>query len=79
MKRLVQCLDSKGKSLQNVDRFLEILYIFDGNAHEDSKVRVSVKDEGLIGMKMREAMLAKGKLLIMLENVRFVCTKYDEG
>ena len=39
-KRLVRCLDSKGKSLQKVDRFLEILYIFDGNAHEDSEVKV---------------------------------------
>ena len=50
--------DSKGKYLQKVNSFLEILYIFYGNAHEDSEVRVSVKDEGLIRKKMREAMLA---------------------
>ena len=56
LKKLVRRLDSKGKSRQKVNRFLKILYIFDGNAHEDSEVRVSVKDEGLIGKKMREAM-----------------------
>ena len=68
-KRLVRRLDSKGKSLQNVDKFLKILYIFDGNTHEDSEVRVSTKDEGLIGKKMRESMLAKRKPII-LEKVR---------
>ena len=44
-KRLVQRPDSKGKSLQKIDRFLEILYIFDGNAHEDSDVRVWMKGQ----------------------------------
>ena len=68
-KRPVRRPDSKGKSLQKVDRFLEILYIFNVNAHEDSEIRVFVKDEGLIGNKMRETMLAKGKP-IMLEKVR---------
>ena len=77
-KRPVRCPDFKGKSLQMVDRFLEILYIFDGNAHEDSEVRVFVKDEWLIGKKMREAMLAKGKL-IMLEKVRLYVQSMTKG
>ena len=34
-KRPVPHPDSKGKSLQKINSFLEILYIFDGNAHED--------------------------------------------
>ena len=55
--------DLKGKSLRKVDGFVEILYIFDENADEDPEFRVSVKDEGPIGKKMKEAMLAKGNRL----------------
>ena len=69
VKRPVRRPDSKGKSLQKVDRFLEILYLFDGNAHEDSEVRVSMKDEGKIGKKMEKTMLAKKKPIV-LEKVR---------
>ena len=68
-KRPVRHLDSKGKSLQKVDRLIKIPYISKENADEDPKIRVSVKDEELIGKKMREAMLAKEKP-IRLENVR---------
>ena len=45
-KMPVRRLDSKGESLQKVDRLIEILYIFERNADEDPKIRVSVKDEG---------------------------------
>ena len=38
--------NSKGKSLHKVDGLIKILYIFEENADEDSKIRVSVKDEG---------------------------------
>ena len=54
--------------MQKVGRLVEISYIFDENADKDLEVRVSVKDEGPIGKKMVEAMLAKGKL-IMLEKM----------
>ena len=69
--------DSKGKSLQKIDGLIEIPYISEENADEDPEIMVSVKNEGLIKKKMREAMLAKGKP-IMLENVR-LCTKYGKG
>ena len=45
-KRPVRRSDSKGKSLHKVDGIIEILYIFEENADEDLKIRVSVKDEG---------------------------------
>ena len=45
-KRPVRRLDSKDKSLHKVDGLIEILYIFEKNADEDSKIRVSGKDEG---------------------------------
>ena len=64
-KRSVWCPYSKGKSLQKVDRLIEIPYIFEENDDENPEVRVSVKDEGLIGKKMREAMLAKGKPIVL--------------
>ena len=38
--------DSKGKSLQNVDGLIKILYISEENADEGPKIRVSLKDEG---------------------------------
>ena len=36
---------SKGKSLHKVDGLIKILYIFEENADEDPKIRVSMKDE----------------------------------
>ena len=61
--RLVWLLDSEGKSLSKVDGLVEISYIFNENADEDPKVRVSVKDEVSIGNKMKGAMLAEGNQL----------------
>ena len=68
-KRPVRHLDSKGISLQKIDGLIEIPYIFKENADEDREIRVSVKDEELIGKKMREGMLANGKPIV-LEKVR---------
>ena len=68
-KRPVRRPDFKGKSLQKVDGLIEISYIFEENANEDLEIRISVKDEGLIGKKMGEAMLSNGKQTV-LENVR---------
>ncbi|XP_023544859.1 uncharacterized protein LOC111804331 [Cucurbita pepo subsp. pepo] len=60
-KRSVRCPDSEGKSLRKVDGLVKIPYISNKNADEDHEVRIFVKDEGSIGKKIREAMLAKGK------------------
>ncbi|KAJ1423285.1 START-like domain superfamily [Sesbania bispinosa] len=57
--------DSDGKILNRVNGTVEIPYISDENADEDPEVRVTVKDEGPIGKRLKEAMVAKGKPLIL--------------
>ncbi|OMO68922.1 Activator of Hsp90 ATPase 1-like protein [Corchorus olitorius] len=61
--------DGEGKTLLKVEGNVEIPYIADENADEDPEVKVTVKDDGPIGKTLKEAMLAKGKPLI-LEKVR---------
>ncbi|KAI4348795.1 hypothetical protein L6164_009473 [Bauhinia variegata] len=61
--------DSEGKSLLKVDGVVEIPYISDENADEDPELKVTVKDEGPIGKRLKEAMVSKGKPLI-LEKVK---------
>ncbi|XP_061346385.1 uncharacterized protein LOC133292032 isoform X1 [Gastrolobium bilobum] len=61
--------DSEGKSLLKVDGTVEIPYISDENADEDPDLRVTVNDEGPVGKRLKEAMLSKGKPLI-LEKVK---------
>lgn len=70
--------DSDGKSLLKVDGLVEFPYIADENADEDPELRVSVKDEGPIGRTLKEAMLAKGKPLI-LEKVRVYVQSMAKG
>ena len=57
--------DSDGKSLLKVDGTVEIPYISDENAGEDPELRVTVKDEGPIGRTLKDAILSKGKPLIL--------------
>ena len=70
--------DSAGKSVQKVDGLVEIPYISDENADEDPEVRVSVQDEGPIGKRMKDAMLAKGKPIV-LEKVRLYVQSMAKG
>ncbi|XP_062003825.1 uncharacterized protein LOC133721272 [Rosa rugosa] len=70
--------DSDGKSLLKVDGAVEIPYIADENADEDPEVKVSVKDEGPIGRRIKEAMVAKGKPVI-LEKVRVYVQSMAQG
>ncbi|KAK7345168.1 hypothetical protein VNO77_15698 [Canavalia gladiata] len=61
--------DASGKVLNRVDGTVVMPYISDENAGEDPEVRVTVKDNGPIGSRLKEAMVQKGKPLI-LERVR---------
>ncbi|KAK7336663.1 hypothetical protein VNO77_17209 [Canavalia gladiata] len=61
--------DSQGNSLLKVDGTVEIPYISDENADEDPDLRVTVDDEGPVGKRIKDAMLSKGKPLI-LEKVK---------
>ncbi|XP_057424560.1 uncharacterized protein LOC130718110 [Lotus japonicus] len=61
--------DAEGKILNKVNGTVEIPYISDENADEDPEVRVTVKDEDQIGKRLKEAMVAKGKPVV-LDKVR---------
>lgn len=56
--------DGDGGSLLKVDGVVEIPYISDENAGEDPEIRVSVKDEGPVGKRLKDAMWVKGKPVI---------------
>ncbi|KAK3227177.1 hypothetical protein Dsin_007039 [Dipteronia sinensis] len=70
--------DNDGVSLLKVDGTVEIPYIADENADEDPEIRVTVKDEGPIGKRLKEAMLSNGKPLI-LERVRTFVQSMAKG
>ncbi|XP_065856800.1 uncharacterized protein [Euphorbia lathyris] len=70
--------DSDGKSLLKADGSVEIPYISDENADEDPEIRVSIKDEGPIGKRLKEAMVAKGKPMIE-EKVRVYVQTMAKG
>ncbi|CAJ1967409.1 unnamed protein product [Sphenostylis stenocarpa] len=60
---------SDGKVLQKVNGAVEIPYISDENAGEDPDVRVTVKDGGEVGKRLKEVVVEKVKPVI-LEKVR---------
>ncbi|XP_062112178.1 uncharacterized protein LOC133823422 [Humulus lupulus] len=70
--------DVDGKSLLKVEGVVEIPYIADENADEDPELRFSVKDEGPIGKRLKEAMVTKGKPLI-LEKVKVYVQSMAKG
>ncbi|KAG9134974.1 hypothetical protein Leryth_001256 [Lithospermum erythrorhizon] len=70
--------DGEGNVLGKVDGFVELPYISDENADEDPELRVVVKDEGVIGKRLKEAFLVKGKGFV-LEKVREYVTAMANG
>ncbi|CAI0402757.1 unnamed protein product [Linum tenue] len=70
--------DADGKSLLKVDGSVDIPYISDENADEDPEIRVTVRDDGPIGRRLKEAMLAKGKPVIE-EKVRVYVQTMAQG
>lgn len=70
--------DDQGKSLLKVDGTVEIPYIADENADEDPDLRVTVKDEGPVGKRLKDAMFVKGKPLI-LEKIRVYVESMAKG
>ncbi|GLT27131.1 hypothetical protein SLA2020_021570 [Shorea laevis] len=70
--------DAEGKSLLKVEGTVEMPYIADENADEDPELRVTVKDEGPIGKRLKDAMVAKGKPLIFVK-VREYVTAMAKG
>ncbi|KAJ4979664.1 hypothetical protein NE237_010444 [Protea cynaroides] len=70
--------DADGKSLLKVDGSVEIPYIADENADEDPEIKVTVKDEGPIGKRLKEAFISKGKPIV-LEKVRVYVQSMAKG
>lgn len=57
--------DESGNSILKSEGSVEIPYIADENAGEDPEVKITVKDEGPIGKRLKDAFLAKGKPVIL--------------
>ncbi|CAI9100995.1 OLC1v1038209C1 [Oldenlandia corymbosa var. corymbosa] len=71
--------DSDGNSLGKAEGTIEIPYISDENAGEDpSEVRVTVRDDGPFGKRLKDAFLAKGKPVVV-EQVRAFMTAMSKG
>ncbi|CAK9148442.1 unnamed protein product [Ilex paraguariensis] len=73
-----EATDVEGKSLLKADGNVEIPYIADENADEDPEIRVTVKDEGPIGKRLKEAFLAKGKPFV-LDQIRVYVSAMAKG
>lgn len=70
--------DSDGNSVLKTGGTVEVPYISDENADEDPELRVTVKDDGPIGKRLKEAFLAKGKPFV-LEQVRAYVSAMANG
>ncbi|CAM8890031.1 hypothetical protein QQ045_025846 [Rhodiola kirilowii] len=70
--------DADGNSLLKAEGNVEIPYIADENADEDPEIRITVRDDGPIGRRLKEAMATKGKELI-LEKVRVYVDTMAKG
>ncbi|CAI9779428.1 unnamed protein product [Fraxinus pennsylvanica] len=61
--------DSERNSVLLTEGSVEVPYISDENAGEDPDIKISIKDDGPIGKRLKEAFLAKGKPFV-LEKIR---------
>ncbi|XP_031498785.1 uncharacterized protein LOC116263262 [Nymphaea colorata] len=61
--------DGGGNTLLKADGLVDFPYIADENADEDPEIKISIKDEGDIGRRIKEAFVATGKP-ILLEKVK---------
>ncbi|KAI4371961.1 hypothetical protein MLD38_010250 [Melastoma candidum] len=67
-----------GSEIVSVDGTVDIPYLADENADEDPEVRITVKDEGEVGKRCRDAMAKEGKKMI-LEKVRVYVESMAKG
>ncbi|KAK6149236.1 hypothetical protein DH2020_016761 [Rehmannia glutinosa] len=65
--------DSDGNSvILSTEGSVEVPYISDENAGEDPEIRITIKDDGPIGRRLKEAFIAKGKPLVFEKIREFV-------
>ncbi|KAM3339392.1 activator of 90 kDa heat shock protein ATPase isoform X1 [Capsicum galapagoense] len=70
--------EDAGTSVMKVEGNVEFPYIADENADEDPEVKVTVKDEGPIGKRLKDAFVAKGKPFV-LEQVKSYVNAMAKG
>uniref|UniRef100_A0A0D6R4J1 Activator of Hsp90 ATPase AHSA1-like N-terminal domain-containing protein n=1 Tax=Araucaria cunninghamii TaxID=56994 RepID=A0A0D6R4J1_ARACU len=61
-----------GNSLGTAEGTLHFPYIADENAGEDPEIRVSVKDDGPLAEKLRQAFVARGKPVVLAQVKKYV-------
>ncbi|CAA2981717.1 activator of 90 kDa heat shock ATPase homolog [Olea europaea subsp. europaea] len=61
--------DSDGSSVLRTEGSVEVPYISDENAGEDPEIKISIKDDGPIGKRLKEEFVAKGKPFVF-EKIR---------
>ncbi|XP_075508780.1 uncharacterized protein LOC142545464 [Primulina tabacum] len=67
---VAEAKDSNGDSvILSTEGSVEVPYISDENAGEDPDIRVTIKDDGPVGKRLREGFLAKGKPFVF-EKIR---------
>ncbi|PIA53355.1 hypothetical protein AQUCO_00900138v1 [Aquilegia coerulea] len=70
--------DAEGNSLLKVEGNVEFPYIADENADEDPEVKITVRDDGPIGKRLKDAFFSKGKNVV-LEKVRVYVESMAKG
>ncbi|XP_073278382.1 uncharacterized protein [Primulina huaijiensis] len=72
--------DSDGSSvILNTEGTVELPYIADENSGEDPEIRITVKDDGPVGKRVKEAFLAKGKPFVFEKVKDFVIAMAKGG
>ncbi|XP_015055760.1 activator of 90 kDa heat shock protein ATPase homolog [Solanum pennellii] len=70
--------EADGSSVMKVEGNVEFPYIADENADEDPEVKITVKDEGPIGKRLKDAFVVKGKPFV-LEQVKTYVNAMAKG
>ncbi|GER52463.1 activator of 90 kDa heat shock protein ATPase-like protein [Striga asiatica] len=71
--------DSDGSSVVlSTEGSVEVPYISDENAGEDPEIRITIKDDGPVGKRLKEAFIAKGKPFVF-EKIRVYVEAMAKG
>lgn len=71
--------DSEGNSVLCTEGSVEVPYISDENAGEDPEIKISIKDDGPIGKRLKEEFVAKGKPFVFEKIREYVDTMAKGG
>ncbi|CAI9765691.1 unnamed protein product [Fraxinus pennsylvanica] len=74
-----QAKDSDGSSVLRTEGSVEVPYISDENAGEDPEIKISIKDDGPFGKRLKEAFVEKGKPFVFEKIRQYVDTMAKGG